>query len=456
MRKSVIFPVFLGVLFFTFARDVQAFTFNPNYIISDSELVDADALNLGQIQSILNRGALGSKILEDHTGAKRTAAEIIWLTSLNVGINPKFLLVLLQKEQSLVMDDSPTDRQLDWATGYAVCDNCSKDDPAIQRWKGFGKQVNSAALQFVDGYLEDIEAKGTTQGKYGPGVEVKINNEIVVPQNAATAALYAYTPHIEGNRNFAMIWEDWFGVNHITGTLLKGASSPDVYLIQYGMKRHITSWSAFISRFNPNLIVEVPDTVLDNYETGRPIAFANYALLKTASGTRYLLVNDTLRPFESEAVYRSIGFVEDELIDVSESELADYEIGETITLKTKDPQGKLLQLSTTGAVFFIENGSRHPIIDKSILLARFKNAPLVKATPVEVEQYKEGSAVTLPDGALIKGPDEVIYMISEGLKRPFESTSVFTSLGFEEVDILTVPQTVLDIHVTGTTISSDL
>ncbi|MEN9378840.1 MAG: hypothetical protein RJB15_518, partial [Pseudomonadota bacterium] len=51
----------------------------------------------------------------------------------------------LQKEQSLVTDDTPTQKQLDWAAGYGVCDACSMNDPSLQRFRGFAIQTRRAA-----------------------------------------------------------------------------------------------------------------------------------------------------------------------------------------------------------------------------------------------------------------------------------------------------------------------
>ncbi len=81
----------------------------------------------------------------DENNAFLPAADIIYNAAQTYHINPKFLLVTLQKEQSLVTDDSPTDRQLNWATGYAVCDGCDLSDPKVTKYKGFGKQVAGAA-----------------------------------------------------------------------------------------------------------------------------------------------------------------------------------------------------------------------------------------------------------------------------------------------------------------------
>lgn len=444
--KRIIFPIFALALLLPL-HSVKA-AFDPNFLISDWDLTNPFAMGLNEVQSFLDRGALAKYKTEDWQGVSRFAADIIVRAAQQNSVSPKFLLVLLQKEQSLIEDDSPTDRQLDWATGYAVCDNCSKDDPAIQRWKGFGKQVNSAAMQFSDGYLADIASVGSTQGKYGPGLEVQIDTTIVKPENAATAALYAYTPHIHGNANFVAIWDRWFGFQHPTGTLLKIAGEPGIYLIEHGYKRPIKSWSAFLTRFNQNLIIEVPKHVLDNYAEGRSIDFPNYSLLKDETGNIYLLVDDALRHIDSMEAFRSIGFSEDEIIEIKNSDLILFDTGEEITKKTSNPQGIILQLAN-GALFYVENNIRHAIIDKQVFNARYPNRVAIMAQAMEIEQYSEGPIITFPDGYIVKGSEPTVYVITEGKRRAIPDESTFLSYGYSWNDIIVIDNTVLNAHPLG-------
>lgn len=427
-----------------------ALAFNPNFVIADEELMDPFAMDLNQIQAFLERGYLAEYRAPDHEGTIRSAAEIIWRASIEHGINPKFLLVLIQKEQSLVEDDQPTQKQLDWAAGYAICDWCSMNDPALTRWQGFGKQVNSAAMQFVEGYMHDIAVKGVAAGRYGPGVPVTIDGTSVTPSNAATAALYAYTPHLHGNQNFVTIWDRWFSREYPSGTLVQAYGENGVWLIQGGYRRPITSASALQSRFNSSLIVSVSPNTLTDFPIGNAISFPNYSLLLDESGKISLLVDDALRHIQSMEVFRSIGFSEDELVPVSSADLAGYEEGEPISKLDEQPVGKLLQLSTSGAVYYVIDGIRHAIVDSAILKARFPSSRLTQVDPVEVEQYAEGSPLLLPDGFLVRSFEEpAVYVVSEGKLRPILSGSIFESYGYDWNDVGFISQDALDLQPVG-------
>lgn len=451
--KRLIATLALATLVLTPISSVLAF--DPNYIISDEDLTNPFALDRNQIQAYLDRGFLGTYRTEDNAGVVRYAADIILRTAQSAGISPKFLLVLLQKEQSLIEDDAPTDNQLDWATGYAVCDDCSKNDGTIQRWRGFGKQVNSAALQFSQGYLADIAANGSTQGKYGPALKIAIDSTIVTPENAATAALYAYTPHIHGNANFASIWDRWFGQDYPTGSLLQATGEAGVYLIQDGYKRPITSRSALTSRFNAELIVPVSKTILSNYPDGTPISFPNYSLLQDEESNIYLLVDDSLRKIDSDATFKSIGFSSDEIVGITNTECDAYTMGSDITSQSVDPAGKLYQLKSNKAVYYVRDGIRQVIVDPAILTARFPNEQPTPIDSVVIEQYKEGKALLLPDGNLVKGVlDPTVYVIAGGMRRAIDSESTFHSFGWSWNHVLTINDEALALHPLGAALTS--
>jgi len=191
------------------AEDEAEIVFNPSYVLSDSELFDYNCMNIGDIQSFLqSKGStLAWMITEDYQGNLKTAAEIIYLAAQQYKINPKLLLTFLQKEQSLLTLENPSQNRYDWAMGYGVCDSCSYDNPKIQKYKGFGKQVDCAAgaMRF---YTENANTYGFIRKA---GENVTISGENFIIQNQATANLYTYTPHIHGNKLFFTLYNRYFG-----------------------------------------------------------------------------------------------------------------------------------------------------------------------------------------------------------------------------------------------------
>ncbi len=435
----------------------DTFIFNPHYLISDAEMLDTTSMTLADIQRFLTRGSLATLTTENVDDVPRTAAEIIYDAALEFELSPKFLLTLLQREQSLVEDNAPSQDQLDWAMGYAVCDDCSKSDPRIQKFKGFGNQVYWAAERIATNYLVDLEGRGYTQTGLGPGIEAQIDNTIVVPVNFATASLYTYTPHLHGNENFARIWEKWFVREYLSGTLLQDAATGGIWLIQHGAKRPITSRSAFYSRFNPDAVVQVSASELDRYPLGAAISFPNYSLLRAPTGTVYLIVDDARRGFASNEAFQRIGFSPDEIVDVSWEDLDPYTETTPITIDSVYPQGVLLQDNTTGGVFYVHEGVRQPIMSKEILKNRFSSLSIVSVAPESLEDYLVGPQATLFDGTLVAAhgsPD--IFVIENGQRRHITDEVTFSEYGWSFNQVVWTSERAVLLHPLGEPLTTEL
>ena len=176
----------------------------------------------------------------------KSAAQIIWEVGQQYGINPQVLIVMLQKEQSLITDDWPWRVQYQKAMGYA----CPDTAPCDTQYYGFYNQVSSAAWQmkryiaYPNSY--NFKAGVTRNILWSPNTSC--GSSPVYIENAATAALYNYTPYqpngaalnnmygtgdgcsAYGNRNFWRYFNDWFGSGSVfNGSIeLKGDYSTSV------------------------------------------------------------------------------------------------------------------------------------------------------------------------------------------------------------------------------------
>ena len=168
-----------------YGGEINADDFNPGRIIDDHIFTDASSMTVEEIQRFLEESVIGGECNryqenfysetdnqppytclfeyqqnietgEDNYGlftddgapaeveGGSTAAEIIWQAGQDYEINPQVLLVLLQKEQSLVTDSWPWLLQYERATGY----HCPDTAPCNSSAAGFYKQVIGAAWQF--------------------------------------------------------------------------------------------------------------------------------------------------------------------------------------------------------------------------------------------------------------------------------------------------------------------
>ncbi len=438
LKITIIVSLFLALLMPIYPT--QAANFNNGYIISDSDLTNESSMTLSEIQEFLTRrnGTLDSYWSIDLDGQKKSAAEIIWQASQKNKINPKFLLVMLQKEQSLVEDDSPTQKQYDWAMGYGVCDACDINDSGLLIFKGFASQVNMMASR-NRWYIE------TTEGWLKkPGNTYSIDGHDVYINNQATANLYNYTPHIHGNYVFWQIWNSWFTQKYPDGSLLQAEKEIGVWLIENGKRRPFISKSALVSRYDLKNIIVVGKNEIDKYEVGYPIKFANFSLLQTPMGNVYLLVDNELRKFADAEVLRFLGYNPEEFEDLSLEDFSKYDLGEEITLQSAYPMGALLQDKTTGGVYFVQDGLKHPILTKDVLVLNYPQFHLTQVSPEELELYPTQEAVKLKDGLIVKSNEgSAVYVISNGQKRPVISGDVYERLGYKWENIHLVQEKTL-------------
>jgi hypothetical protein len=451
MIKSKIFTIllFLSLLLSPILalKPAWAFEFDPNDIISDGDLQDYDAMDINSIQEFLSNqnGILKDFRITDNFNQSRSAAEIIYNAAQTYKINPKWILATLQKEQSLVTNPIPSQKNIDWAMGYAVCDSCSTDDPALAMFKGFGMQVDRATYR-IRYYYDHPDEFNFKIGKLS-----SVDGKDVLPYSQATANLFNYTPHLHGNYNFWNIWNRWFSKIYPDGSLLRQDGSDEVWLIASGMRRPFWSKSALLSRYTGQKVINVSRNDLQRYEIGYPIKYANYSLLKSPDGKIYLIVNNEKKEIESAEVFRMIGYNEDEVTLVTDEELTYYEDGRKITLNSIYPQGALLQDKNTGGVFYVEDGIKYPVWSKEILAINYKNYKLTKISSQELDKYiTAANGVKLRDGTLVKlAGDSKVYVISNGLRRWINNESTFNQLSYNWKDIITINEKVFNLHPEG-------
>lgn len=189
------------------------------------------------------------------SAGNKAAAQIIYEVAMSCGVNPKVLLVLLQKEQSLVTDTWPWTIQYRSATGFG----CPDTAPCDAEYYGFFNQVYNAARQFKK-YARDASLFNYRNSRnnfilYNPNSSCGGSNVFITTQ--ATAGLYNYTPYqpnqaalnnlygtgdgcsAYGNRNFWRLYNDWFG--RPTGTPILQGTTSTVFLVNNGVRYGVSS-----------------------------------------------------------------------------------------------------------------------------------------------------------------------------------------------------------------------
>ena len=178
--------------------------------------------------------------------------------------------------------------------------------------------------------------------------------------------------------------------------------------------------------------------------------------MRSPRGTVYLIVDDTRRGFTSQEAFRSLGFVSDEIVDVTWEDLDAYIEGEPLTVETSYAQGTLLQDKTTGGVFYVENGEKHPIFSREILNNKFTNPDLTPVSSEDLESLERGDAVLFQDGTLTGVPGSPdVFVISEGMRRPIVDELTFYSFGWDWSQVVWTSERAVLEHPLGEPLELD-
>ena len=308
--------------------------FDPGLIISDSVFYDFGTMSVADIQRFLDGRVAACRAAADRPGCIKdyrlstpgatgspgrcesvpaksniTAAELIYDVARACGINPRVILVKLQKEQGLITSTDPSPRAYDFALGMDCPDSpsgCSAASAGFfwQLYKGVG-QLNWYSNPA--GSFTWLRPGSVISRAYYPN-RPSCGSQSFTLQNKATAALYYYTPYVPnqaaltnlystgdscssyGNRNFWRYFSDWFGSPIGGGFLLKAAKG-DTFFIVDEVKYRVPD-SFLLSSLAPlGPIGEISKDYLDSFVTMGDMT----PLIKNATEDRYWFVDNSKR-----------------------------------------------------------------------------------------------------------------------------------------------------------------
>lgn len=261
-------------------------TFDPGNLISDAEFFRSGSMTAEQIQAFLEQRnpdcREGFVCMKDYTettfsrdqtvlcnayeGAENeTAAQIVAKVSAACGVSAEALLVLIQKEQSLVTLSAPSTIRFERATGYA----CPDTAPCDAQFFGFYNQVYNAAKQFKRYSNPPGTSRFFTWFPIGQTSQVRLHpnascgSRPVVFKNQATAGLHYYTPYTPndialvnlasvgdscsayGNRNFWRVYNYWFNPTKDFRTMATTRNGVTIVVDRDGTiatSTNLTSW----------------------------------------------------------------------------------------------------------------------------------------------------------------------------------------------------------------------
>ncbi|GGA65286.1 hypothetical protein GCM10011490_14940 [Pseudoclavibacter endophyticus] len=326
------------------AAQAQARDWNPGNIISDELFYDGSAMSAAEAQDFLvSRNSSSSptalrnyaqntpsmpadKYCAAYQGsANDSAASIIAKVGAACKFSQKAMLVLLEKEQSLVSLAAPTTGRLAAATGFG----CPDTAPCDSSVGGFFYQIYYAARQFqvykANPYSFNHIPGATNNVLYNPNFSC--GSSPVYIENSATAGLYNYTPYqpnqaalnnlrgtgdgcsAYGNRNFWWMYTDWFGSTQGSNakdepSLIMANGGTSTYLLSDGIRHYIPP--EYLDRYTAAFgdVTVLPQQHLDWTPWG---SWADQFLSDADSNAYYLNESGALAKFRSCGVAEAFG-----------------------------------------------------------------------------------------------------------------------------------------------------
>ncbi len=167
-------------------------------------------------------------------------------------------------------------------------------------------------------------------------------------------------------------------------------------------------------------------------------------------GKLYLLVDNKKRLFSTNEAFKKLGFNVEEIMNASWQDINSYANGKEITVLTAYPTGALLQNKRTGGIYWVEEETKSPLIDKIFLTTIFKEKEIIAVEESELNLYQTLGPVLFENGELLKSADSpAVYLIEEGKKRAFLSGEKFEELGYQWSNIISVSPRVINLYPNG-------
>ncbi len=351
--------------------------------------------------------------------ANQTAAQIIFSVAQACGINPKVLLVTLQKEQGLVQATNPTTYMYKAAMGYG----CPDSNPAI-----CGADSNAQSRLFWQLYRASWQLRwyGDPRGSFtymkpGKTISVRYNpittcgKKSFVLKNQSTAKLYYYTPYTPnqaalnnlsgtgdscsayGNRNFWRWYWKWFGSPVSGGFIISGPAGGS-YLVINSVKYRLVS-NDLLAAYAPLGAGVVSQSYVDSIPTGADLT----RLIKDAASKLYFVDRGLKYPVADCTQAAALGYTCQQAVTLTQDQLNLLPSGAALT--TLVPENPA---NPAGAKFLIVAGTKREIMNDASVAA--ENITLPALSPVGIDAFSY-----LPWGAPIATRNALFTNRTNGL-----------------------------------------
>ncbi|MEX2392924.1 MAG: peptidoglycan recognition protein [Actinomycetota bacterium] len=260
-----------------------------------------------------------------------------------------------------------------------------------------------------------------------------------------------YRFKITGKGSAGTLRSYYVGVNvwkWANGTFFQAQPSRRTYILDGGKLRRPSSWQSRASRYDADELVTVSDSITKAYAVGSTIGFREGVVAR--DGAQHYVISDGKKRPTTRSVLSAKGYNLDSIIDSGPTTLAPHATGATLAASGGYPNGAALYSSFESEAW-MKSGIARPFFNSKVR-GSYKIRSIDRAGPAD-EVITAGSTspvIGLRDGTLVRVTDTTtIYMISDGKRRAFPSSTTFSRMGFKAENILSVTPAELALHEEG-------
>lgn len=213
-----------------------------------------------------------------------------------------------------------------------------------------------------------------------------------------------------------------------------------------------------------------------------PVNLPNGSLVKIMGDpTIYMVINGTLRPFTTPAIFHARGKKFQNVKEISKDAFEHFRLGKPvgngddegeqedgrpITLPTSTPltlssttlaalaglpEGTVIKVPGDPTVYLVMSGSLQPVPSIAVFRSWHKRFEDVKEIPVlRLQSLPVGPPVSFAEGTLVKGSGSTVWVISNGQKRGIPSMETFHRHGWSLSSVINAnDKEINDLHDSG-------
>ncbi len=240
------------------------------------------------------------------------------------------------------------------------------------------------------------------------------------------------------------------------GLLIRSSLNGSVYLIEDGKKRYITSPLAAISQgIDLNYTVDVTSQEIGLLTDGEPISLGEGTLIKGVSSPRVYILDKTVSGYQrryvtSAAAMSAFGLKFGHIVTLSDGVIAGYPEGIALTDASAVPDGRIIKSVNDHKIYKVEDGKKRWISSVPVFTSYnylFENVVVVGDQ--KTAELPSGTDLPLRTGTLIKtttSPSVYVIDVVNGIgyRRLVTSSAAFEASGFYPWLIQTVSQATID------------